>query len=51
MHKIQEARLKREQLKMLSVLKVEELYNIKVTDDEADSILLGSAFLMKEKPE
>lgn len=42
---------KRNELKLWSVNKVKELFNISVTDDESDAILIGKAFLNKIKDE
>jgi len=43
-HDIQKPGLKRDELKLLSVNKVKELYNSDVTDDEADAILIGASW-------
>lgn len=40
---------KREELKLWSVNKVKELYEIDVSDDESDAILIGSALINKYK--
>ena len=38
---------KRNELKLWSVRKVKELFNIDVTDDESDAILIGQAYVNK----
>lgn len=40
---------KRNELKLWSVKKVKELFNLDVNDDESDAILIGQAFLNKIK--
>lgn len=46
---IQVYRAKRDELKRLSIEQVKEKYNIDATDDEADAILIGTAYLKENK--
>lgn len=46
---IQVYRAKRDELKRLSIEQVKEKYNIDATDDEADAILIGIAYLKENK--
>lgn len=46
---IQVYRAKRDELKRLSIEQVKEKYNIDATDDEADAILIGAAYLKENK--
>lgn len=44
---IQAYRAKREELKRLSIEQVKEKYNTDATDDEADAILIGTAYILE----